>query len=42
MGSAALNMATVASGGADCYYEFGIHAWDIGNFKPLIFKLLNF
>ena len=19
-----------ASGGADCYFEFGIHAWDIG------------
>lgn len=30
MGSAALNMASVASGGADCYFEYGIHVWDIG------------
>ena len=29
MGSAALNMASVASGGSDCYFEFGIHVWDI-------------
>ncbi|XP_057370052.1 inositol monophosphatase 1-like isoform X2 [Daphnia carinata] len=29
MGSAALNMASVAAGGADCYFEFGIHVWDI-------------
>lgn len=29
LGSAALNMCMVASGGADCNYEFGIHAWDI-------------
>ncbi|XP_046447129.1 inositol monophosphatase 1-like [Daphnia pulex] len=29
MGSAALNMASVASGGADCYFEYGIHVWDI-------------
>lgn len=27
-GSAALDMAMVAMGGADCYFEFGIHAWD--------------
>ncbi|XP_034830707.1 inositol monophosphatase 1 [Maniola hyperantus] len=29
VGSAALNMAMVALGGADAYFEFGIHAWDI-------------
>jgi len=29
MGSAALNMASVASGGCDSYFEFGIHVWDI-------------
>lgn len=29
LGSAALNMAMVALGAADCNYEFGIHAWDI-------------
>lgn len=28
-GSAAINMCTVASGQADAYWEFGIHAWDI-------------
>ncbi len=28
-GSAALNLCTIASGGADGYYEFGIHVWDI-------------
>lgn len=22
-------MATVALGGADCYFEIGIHAWDM-------------
>ncbi|XP_050346547.1 inositol monophosphatase 1 [Nymphalis io] len=29
VGSAALNMAMVALGGSDAYFEFGIHAWDI-------------
>ncbi|KAL9701309.1 hypothetical protein quinque_004750 [Culex quinquefasciatus] len=29
LGSAALNMAMVALGGADFNYEYGIHAWDI-------------
>ncbi|XP_004922007.1 inositol monophosphatase 1 [Bombyx mori] len=29
LGSAALNMAMVALGGADAYFEFGIHAWDV-------------
>lgn len=29
LGSAALNMAMVALGGADVNFEFGIHAWDI-------------
>lgn len=24
-----MNFATVASGGADSYYEFGLHAWDM-------------
>ncbi|XP_064110661.1 inositol monophosphatase 1-like isoform X1 [Macrobrachium nipponense] len=28
MGSCALNMCYVATGGGDAYYEFGIHAWD--------------
>jgi len=28
-GSAAINMCTVASGRADAYWEFGIHAWDV-------------
>ena len=28
-GSAAVNMCTVASGRADAYWEFGIHAWDM-------------
>ncbi|XP_075973148.1 inositol monophosphatase 1-like [Anticarsia gemmatalis] len=29
LGSAALNMAMVAMGGADANFEYGIHAWDI-------------
>lgn len=29
-GSAAINMAMVAMGAADVYFEFGIHAWDYG------------
>lgn len=29
LGSAALNLCTLASGGADIYYEYGIHVWDI-------------
>lgn len=28
-GSACMNMATVASGGFDGYFEFGVHAWDM-------------
>lgn len=28
-GSAAYNMATVALGAGDCYFEIGIHAWDM-------------
>lgn len=28
LGAAALNIAMVALGGADCYYEYGVHAWD--------------
>lgn len=28
-GAAALNMCMVAQGGADVYYEFGPHAWDM-------------
>ena len=27
LGSAALNICSVALGGADAYYEFGVHAW---------------
>lgn len=29
LGSAALNMSMVALGGADAFFEYGIHAWDI-------------
>lgn len=29
LGSAALNMAMVALGAADCNFEYGIHAWDV-------------
>ncbi|CAG7832525.1 unnamed protein product [Allacma fusca] len=29
LGSAALNMASVAAGGTDSYFEFGLHAWDM-------------
>lgn len=29
MGSAALNLCSVASGHADAYYEFGVHIWDM-------------
>ena len=29
LGSAALNLCSVAEGSADLYYEFGIHVWDI-------------
>ncbi|KAL0279880.1 UNVERIFIED_CONTAM: hypothetical protein PYX00_001347 [Menopon gallinae] len=29
LGSAALNMAMVALGGTDAYFEFGTHAWDV-------------
>lgn len=29
LGSAALNLAAVAEGSADAYFEFGIHCWDM-------------
>lgn len=29
LGSAALNMCSVAAGRTDAYWEFGVHAWDI-------------
>uniref|UniRef100_A0A336K7I9 Inositol-1-monophosphatase n=1 Tax=Culicoides sonorensis TaxID=179676 RepID=A0A336K7I9_CULSO len=29
LGAAALNICMVALGGADCYIEFGLHAWDM-------------
>ncbi|GCB69914.1 inositol monophosphatase 1-like [Scyliorhinus torazame] len=29
LGTAAVNMCTVATGGADAYYEMGIHCWDM-------------
>ncbi|XP_043544121.1 inositol monophosphatase 1 isoform X2 [Chiloscyllium plagiosum] len=29
MGTAAVNMCMVATGGADAYYEMGIHCWDM-------------
>ncbi|KAF7273584.1 hypothetical protein GWI33_013692 [Rhynchophorus ferrugineus] len=36
LGSAALNMAMVACGAADAYFEFGIHIWDIAAGELLI------
>eukprot|EP00794_Sanderia_malayensis_P018992 gene18992-20903_t len=36
LGSAALNMAMIASGGADVYYEWGIHCWDMAAGKLII------
>lgn len=36
MGSAALNMCQVAQGGADAYYEIGIHAWDMAAGRLLV------
>lgn len=36
MGSAALDMAMVALGGADAYFEFGIHIWDIAAGELLV------
>lgn len=41
IGSAALNMCSVASGGADCYFEFGIHAWDIGKTVKLLIQTVE-
>ncbi|XP_044762541.1 inositol monophosphatase 1 [Coccinella septempunctata] len=35
-GSAALNMAMVALGAADAYFEFGIHVWDIAAGELLV------
>lgn len=29
LGSAALNMCSVAAGRCDGYFEFGIHCWDV-------------
>lgn len=29
MGSAALNLCSIANGHADAYYEFGLHIWDM-------------
>ena len=36
LGSAALNMAMVACGAADAYFEFGIYIWDIAAGELLI------
>ncbi|XP_065065214.1 inositol monophosphatase 1-like [Rhopilema esculentum] len=36
VGSAALNMALIASGCADVYYEWGIHCWDMAAGKLII------
>lgn len=36
LGSAALDMAMVALGCADAYFEFGIHVWDIAAGELLI------
>uniref|UniRef100_A0A6A7G1E7 Inositol-1-monophosphatase n=1 Tax=Hirondellea gigas TaxID=1518452 RepID=A0A6A7G1E7_9CRUS len=36
MGSAALNMCQVAQGGADGYYEIGLHAWDVAAGKLIV------
>ena len=29
LGSACMNMCSIACGSADVYYEFGLHAWDM-------------
>ncbi|CAG0887440.1 unnamed protein product [Darwinula stevensoni] len=29
MGTCALNMCAVAEGGADAYFEYGVHSWDV-------------
>lgn len=36
LGSAALNMAMVACGAADAYFEYGIHIWDIAAGEMII------
>jgi len=36
LGSAALDMAMVAMGAADAYFEFGIHIWDIAAGEVLV------
>ena len=36
LGSAALDMALVASGSADVYYEWSIHCWDMAAGKLLV------
>jgi myo-inositol-1(or 4)-monophosphatase len=36
LGSAALDMAMVALGAADAYFEFGIHIWDIAAGELLV------
>lgn len=36
MGSAALNLAMVACGAAEAYFEFGIHIWDIAAGELLV------
>ncbi|XP_068956293.1 inositol monophosphatase 1 isoform X3 [Petaurus breviceps papuanus] len=36
VGTAAVNMCLVASGGADAYYEMGIHCWDMAGAGVII------
>lgn len=36
LGSAALDMAMVACGAADAYFEYGIHIWDIAAGELLV------
>lgn len=36
MGSAALNMCSVASGEADGYFEYTLHCWDMAGGKIIV------
>uniref|UniRef100_H0Y0Q8 Inositol-1-monophosphatase n=2 Tax=Otolemur garnettii TaxID=30611 RepID=H0Y0Q8_OTOGA len=36
VGTAALNMCLVATGGADAYFEMGIHCWDIAGASVIV------
>ncbi|KAJ6650884.1 hypothetical protein lerEdw1_002360, partial [Lerista edwardsae] len=38
VGTAAVNMCLVATGGADAYYEMGIHCWDMAGAGIIIIE----